>query len=143
MVKKFAPPTIDNRPDVDPDAPAEEIFKRPSKSTGPMSVPGYEPLARVLTEAYDQAAKGKGKKRHANDQPFHKQPIMQIARMVGIGGHSYQICKKAQEAKTMADRNDFEAARQEFLGVIVYAAAAFLLIDEMELAYNPDEEEDL
>jgi len=95
-----------------------------------MTVPGYETLARVLQLAYDQSARGKGKERHANSEPFDQQPIFNISRMVGVGGLSYQICKKAQEATGMAARGSTDAAKAEFLGAIVYAAAAYLLIEE-------------
>lgn len=97
-----------------------------------MNVPGYENLARILQGAYDQSAKGKGKERHANAKPFDKQPIMEIARMIGVGGHSYQICKKAQEATGMVQREKLDAAIAEMRGVIVYAAAAILLIEGMD-----------
>lgn len=97
-----------------------------------MTVPGYESLARILQKAYDQSAKGKGKERHAKDKPFDQQPIMEIARMVGVGGHSYQMCKKAQEATGMVDREHYDAAIAEFRGVIVYAAAAILLVEGMK-----------
>lgn len=97
-----------------------------------MDVPGYEPLRRVLEEAYNQSARGKGRERHAHEKPFLQQPIMEIGRMVGVGGHTYQISKKAQEATTMASRSQHAAAKAELLGVIVYAAAAFLLIEESE-----------
>lgn len=97
-----------------------------------MEVPGYEPLRRVLEEAYNQSARGKGRERHANEKPFLQQPIMEIGRMVGVGGHTYQINKKAQEATTMASRGQRGAAKAELLGVIVYAAAAYLLIEESE-----------
>ena len=97
-----------------------------------MEVPGYEPLRRVLEEAYNQSARGKGRVRHANEKPFLQQPIMEIGRMVGMGGHTYQISKKAQEATTLASRSQHAAAKAELLGVIVYAAAAFLLIEESE-----------
>ena len=95
-------------------------------------VPGYEPLARVLLQAYDQSAKGKGKERHANARPFLRQPIMEIARMVGSGYQIGQIMKKVQEAKGMADRGNRQAAKAELLGAIVYSAAAFLLLDEQD-----------
>ena len=42
-----------------------------------MNEPGYESLAQVLQEAYDQAARGKGAERHANDLPFDQQPMQQ------------------------------------------------------------------
>jgi hypothetical protein len=93
---------------------------------------GYAPLRRVLDAAFAQSAIGKGRDRHAKGRPFDKQPIMEIARMVGLGGHAYQVCKKAQEATTMASREDFEAAKAEMLGVIVYAAAGYLLIEEQQ-----------
>lgn len=93
---------------------------------------GYEDLQRVLQLAFDQSANGKGKERHANDLPFNEQPIMQIGRMVGVGGHTYQICKKAQEATGMVNRGALEAAKAEMLGAIVYAAAAYLLIEGMD-----------
>jgi hypothetical protein len=94
--------------------------------------PGYEPLARILSLAYAQSAYGKGNARHARGKPFAQQPIMEIARMVGLGGHTYQICKKAQEATGMAERGDIEAAKAELLGVIVYAAAGILLLEEKQ-----------
>ena len=97
-----------------------------------MNVPGYESLGRILQTAYDQSAKGKGKKRHANNKPFEKQPIMAIGGMVGVGGHTYQVCKKAQEATSMVAREEYDAAIAELRGVIVYAAAAILLIEGME-----------
>jgi hypothetical protein len=95
-----------------------------------MTEKGYEELARILEQAYNQSAKGKGRKRHANNLPFREQPIMEIGRMSGIGGHVYQIMKKAQEAGNMHKRGEHEAAIAEFYGVIVYAAAAVLLAEE-------------
>ncbi len=92
----------------------------------------YAPLRRVLDLAYDQSAKGKGKERHAGGRPFRTQPIMEIARMVGLGYQTGQLMKKAQEATGMAARHNYEAAKAEMLGVIVYAAAAYLLIEEQQ-----------
>ncbi len=100
----------------------------------PGGVPGYEPLARVLGLAYDQSAKGKGKERHANENPFLKQPIMEIGRMLGstADGEFYQVIKKVQEASNMVARGNASAAKAELLGAIVYSAAAYLLIEESE-----------
>lgn len=98
----------------------------------PGGVQGYEPLARVLEAAYDQSSRGKGKERHANARPFMRQPIMEIARMVGSGYQIGQIMKKVQEAKGMADRSQYQAAKAELLGAIVYSAAAYMLLDEQE-----------
>ncbi|WP_156967776.1 hypothetical protein [Methylosinus sp. PW1] len=89
-------------------------------------------LLRILSAAYHQSKGGKGQERHGNGKPFDKQPIMEIARMVGVGGQTFQICKKAQEATTMVERGQLDAAKHELLGAIVYAAAAVLLIEEKQ-----------
>lgn len=100
-------------------------------------VDGYEELSSILQHAYEQSAKGKGHKRHA-DSPvgFRRwvdQPILANARQVGPAGPAQQVMKKAQESVGMAARGDFVAAKQEVLGVIVYAAALYRLYEEMEL----------
>jgi hypothetical protein len=89
----------------------------------------YDPLRRVLDAAYAQAANGKGKERHASDKPFMKQPIMEIARMVGPGYQLGQAMKKAQEAGGMIQRGQPNQARAELLGAINYLAACVLLIE--------------
>ena len=90
-----------------------------------MDVPGYECLARVLGMAFDQAARGKGKERHANDLPFDRQPMQDLIRMNGLGFATGQVGKKASEALSLpADR-----AIAELLGVINYAAGAILFIE--------------
>ena len=98
---------------------------------------GYEELAHVLELALKQSAHGKGKDRHANGRSFTEQPIMQIGRMVGVGGHAYQIAKKAQEATTLAGKGRVPAAKAELLGAIVYAAAAYRLLGETEITVKP------
>jgi len=93
--------------------------------------PKYAPLAYVLHEAYDQAAKGKGHERHADGKAFVDQPIFEIARMLhGIDGQTFQIMKKAQEAARMVRNGQHDAAVRELLGAINYAAAAVLHIRE-------------
>ncbi len=93
----------------------------------------YAALSDVLSEAYDQAATGKGKERHANGKAFTDQPILEIGRMLsGIDGHAFQIMKKAQEAATMVRRGQSDAAVLELLGVINYAAAAVILTREQK-----------
>lgn len=89
---------------------------------------GYECLAEVLTAALMQAATGKGNERHANGKPFAEQPMIQIAKMVGIGSPVGQVMKKAQEAVGMAERGQTVAAINELLGVINYAAGAILTL---------------
>lgn len=83
------------------------------------SVPGYDSLSNVLGAAYHQAARGKGKERHARDKPFDKQPIMEISRMVGPGYATGQAMKKLQEAKSMMDRGQLAAAKAEALGAAI------------------------
>lgn len=97
-----------------------------------VSDPMYGSLAGVLQAAHDEAARGKGHARHGDDDtPFLEQPTMQITRMIGIGYPAGQIMKKADEAKRMIERGEYDAAVFEFFGIINYAAAAVLAIREM------------
>jgi len=86
----------------------------------------------VLTAAYDQSAKGKGHERHniSGGQAFTEQPIMEIARRVGLGYPAGQAMKKTQEAMGMLANGRPDAARAEILGAIVYLAALHHLIGE-------------
>lgn len=93
---------------------------------------GYSALREVLDSAYDQASRGKGKERHANGKPFDKQPVLEMTRMVGVGGPVFQAMKKAQEAAGMANRGEIDAAIRELLGTIVYAAAAVVYLKEQK-----------
>lgn len=96
-----------------------------------MSASGlYASLRDVLEAAYSQAAEGKGKERHANGLSFLRQPILSIARMVGIGGPAQQVMKKTQEAVGLAKRGEYARAEAELLGAIVYASAAVILLRE-------------
>lgn len=101
-----------------------------------MMVSGYETLQHILDKAYEQAASGKGSERHAlsavGSLPWEAQPILAIARQVGPGGPAQQIMKKAQESVWMAARQEYDRAKAEALGVIVYAAALYQLFDEMD-----------
>lgn len=107
--------------------------KEISDGSGPDRDPdiGFATLSHVLREAYEQAAYGKGNERHGAGKAFADQPILEIARMLnGIDGHAFQVMKKAQEAARMVRSEQRDAAVRELLGVIVYAAAAVLLIRE-------------
>lgn len=101
---------------------------------------GYTSLKLILELAYDQAATGKGKERHATGpigtRRWDKQPILEIGRMVGPGYAAGQVAKKVQEAVTMAGNGRYEAAEREALGAIVYAAALYKLLTEMDLERN-------
>lgn len=96
----------------------------------PMLDPNYLSLATVLQAAYDQAATGKGKERHANGLPWTEQPIFQIAELSGVGFNVGQSIKKLQESIGMASRGEHEAAKREVLGAIVYAASVYVLYDQ-------------
>lgn len=90
---------------------------------------GYEHLNRVLTDAFRQAASGKGKERHALDaEPFEKQQICEIGhRLQGnkAAGPLFQSVKKIYESGRLpADR-----AIAELYGAINYAAAAILILE--------------
>lgn len=103
----------------------------------PDDVPGYMELRMVIDRAYDQSARGKGRQRHNKaNKPFLKQPIMEIGRMVGVGYQTGQIMKKVQEATTMHLTGNAEGAKAELLGAIVYAAAAYLLVEEQSPEEN-------
>jgi hypothetical protein len=88
----------------------------------PMNEPGYEKLADVLQRAFDQAASGKGKERHAQGEPFHEQ-VMQIgARKFGVGSLLFQAFKKSEESQ----RLEGQRGVNELLGAIVYLAGAVI-----------------
>ena len=96
----------------------------------------YSQLSRILDLAYGQSADGKGKERHSRGfvgpQPWENQPILVNARQVGPGGPALQVMKKTQEAVTMVGNERFGPAKAEILGAIVYAAALYKLVEEME-----------
>ena len=97
--------------------------------------PGYEKLAEVLQEALDQAQSGKGKERHANNEPFEEQQICQGARKHGLGAMSYQVEKKISEARRMYETDadiGYNVAKSNILGAINYAAAMLIVIEEHE-----------
>lgn len=95
-----------------------------------MYAEGYELLANILTDAFEQASTGKGKERHGRGLPWHKQAIFTLGRQYGPGGTGFQAAKKIGEAMGMIERGEFEAAEREILGTIVYAAATVALVRE-------------
>lgn len=94
----------------------------------PTADPAYVHLRRILDEAYNQSAEGKGKERHVREegQPFEDQPICQLQRMYGQGYAYGQVGKKMEESQ----RLPFEQAKAELLGSIVYLAAAIKVMEE-------------
>jgi hypothetical protein len=108
----------------------DEASPSPFTNGSPNTDP-FGPLKRVLDEAFQQSASGKGAERHGRGVPFDRQPILEIQRMVGPGFALGQCMKKASEAAGMVSRGDREAACRELLGTIVYAAAAIVAIREL------------
>lgn len=88
--------------------------------------PQYNSLLRVLKEAYQQAASGKGAERHGNGLPFDKQPMQVISDLLDSdAGMLFQAMKKLQEGSRMEPA----AARREYLGAIVYIAGIIVRMD--------------
>ncbi len=88
----------------------------------------YHHLSTVLDEALEQASEGKGRERHAQDLPFHEQPMQQLIDLYGMGFALWQAGKKMQESQ----RLPHDAARNELLGAIVYIAGAIVAMDRAE-----------
>ena len=109
----------------------QQLHNNNVQLTDESRVSGYDALETVLCAAYNQAANGKGKERHAQDDPFLKQPIMEIGRLLkSIDGELYQAIKKVREGLIMARNGEADRAVREFLGAINYIAAATLLVAE-------------
>lgn len=89
---------------------------------------GYEALGSVLAEAVEQAAGGKGAKRHAySSEPFSGQLIREIPFRLGPGGECFclgQALKKICESRRLPP----DRACAELLGAVVYIAAAVPLL---------------
>jgi hypothetical protein len=88
---------------------------------------GYEKLSVALQMALNQAMLGKGKERHANNEPFENQIIMLIEKL-GVGFQLGQAIKKIVES-TRLDKNH---AINELLGAINYIAAKIIHLKEGE-----------
>ena len=95
---------------------------------------GYEMLRDEFVAAVEQASGGKGKERHANNQPFDQQPILAITRL--LDGHpcaalAYQIIKKTIEAGRLVKLRGTDAAVAETYGVMNYAGAMAIRLKEL------------
>lgn len=94
-----------------------------------MSAPGYEALESVLNRAFEQAAHGKGKERHACGRPFTEQPMQTISELLGSSiGLQYQAIKKVQES----NRLERGAQVRELLGAINYIAGAVIFLEAQD-----------
>lgn len=90
-----------------------------------MAAPGYDKLAAVLCNAFNQAATGKGRERHADGQPFEQQPAVRLCEQVGVGFALGQASKKILESQRLRP----DAAVHELLGAINYLASAVIHIE--------------
>lgn len=97
---------------------------------------GYERVFEVLQKALDQTQSGKGKERHSRGTtPFERQPIVEIAHMVGPAGPAFQVIKKTQESMRLPP----DRAIAELLGAIIYAAATIIAIEDKVAEMAPFE----
>jgi hypothetical protein len=94
----------------------------------------YTTLRAILDAAFNHAATGKGKERHARDLPFDEQPMLETTRLVGPGFPLGQAIKKAGEAAGMIERGEMSAAEAECLGAINYLAGAVAWMREQKAA---------
>jgi hypothetical protein len=113
---------------------AEDIGVPPGPGViKPLQVPKLEgpyiKLREELDSAYDQASIGKGKQRHADNEPFENQKICVINRWLRgarYAGPLFQAVKKTVESARMEP----EAAIRELDGAINYLCAAKILLRE-------------
>jgi hypothetical protein len=82
----------------------------------------YRTLGEVLLSAFDQAAHGKGKERHADGKNFEDQPMIVLGKLYK-SGPLFQAAKKMHEAQNM----DTEAAIRELYGAINYIAGEIII----------------
>ena len=104
---------------------SEQYAEQTAKQLGAPPNP-YQSLINVLDQAYNRASAGKGRERHATSEPFYEQSIVTEGKHFFIVGNLQQIRKKAVECL----RLDMNAARNELLDIIVYAAASVIIIDK-------------
>ncbi len=96
----------------------------------------YSELVKVLHDALTQAAYGKGRERHANDLPFHQQPMNAISDLIGSPlGLVYQVCKKVVEGVNLPTHDQ---RVRELLGVINYTAGIVIWLNRHQS--NPPKE---
>jgi hypothetical protein len=89
-----------------------------------LSAEGYDELAIILRDAFEQASRGKGAERHANDLPFDQQPMQSISSLFDSDkGMAFQVVKKLREG---LDMPEYERLERELLGSIVYTAGIIL-----------------
>lgn len=84
----------------------------------------YASLERILSEAYDQSASGKGHVHHSNGNPWEGQ-LINVIQGWGMDYARGQAIKKIVESQIYFQRNgNIQGAIAELLGAIVYCASA-------------------
>ena len=96
------------------------------------------PLSAVFDDVLKQVTGGKGYERHGKtedgrDLTFLDQPLMVITRYVGNGYPLGQAMKKLSEVPAILSQKGKDAAYQEILGAIAYAASAALYLQEKSI----------
>jgi hypothetical protein len=87
----------------------------------------YKSLEKILKEAFEQASKGKGERRHGQGRDFSAQPIFWIEehfKSFQLG----QAAKKMHESQALP----VEKAVAELLGAINFLAAHVIYLREKE-----------
>lgn len=90
---------------------------------------GFEELGKIFERAIQQSANGKGSERHQVDgEPWHEQFICKKGLRAGNAGFAIgQASKKLDEGERMAP----DSAVREFLGALVYGAAAIYTLETL------------
>ena len=84
----------------------------------------YASLKKILSEAYEQSASGKGYVHHSDGKPWEEQ-LINIIQGWGIDYARGQAVKKIVESQVYFQRTgNTDGAIAELLGAIVYCAAA-------------------
>jgi len=112
------------KPTVEEDA--REPKKPESTFNAKHSDKRYETLKRVLYDAYNRAAVTKGDERHATQDNFEDQGILQRIKKYGDGFAFGQVDKKIEEAVKFIEKGESDKAVNELLDAIVYIAAVVI-----------------
>jgi len=84
----------------------------------------YASLEKILSEAYEQSASGKGHVRHSDGKPWEEQ-LINVIQGWGLDYARGQAVKKIVESQIYFNKvGNTQGAVAELLGAIVYCAAA-------------------
>lgn len=98
----------------------DELFEVPAE---------YESLFDVLVGAFEQASRGKGRERHANNLPFEVQPMQTLSdALQADAGMAFQAMKKIRESRGLPK----DAAIRELHGAINYIAGMVIWRQKQE-----------